>query len=55
MINHGRETLGKWVNDFKKKDLQEKLTIENAIGKRTQIEVGNLINLIEDMKMAVSA
>ena len=43
------------LNDLKKKDPQEKLTIENAKGKRTQIEVGNLINLIEDMKMAVSA
>ena len=43
------------LNDLKKKDPQEKLTVENAKGKRTQIEVGNLINLIEDMKMAVSA
>jgi len=43
------------LNDLKKKDPQEKLTIENAKGKRTQIEVDALINLIEDMEMAVSA
>ena len=43
------------LNDLKKKDPKEKLTIENAKGKRTQIEVGALINLIEDMELSVSA
>jgi DNA polymerase elongation subunit (family B) len=43
------------LNDLKKKDPQEELTIENAKGNRTKIKVENLINLIEDMEMAVSA
>ena len=43
------------LNDLKLKDPEESLTIENAKGQRTQIKVCNLINLIEDMEMAVSA
>jgi len=43
------------LNDLKKKDPEEELTVENIKGKRTKIQVGNLINLIEDMEMSVSA
>tara|TARA_R110000851_G_scaffold326019_3_gene494371 strand:- start:561 stop:2324 length:1764 start_codon:yes stop_codon:yes gene_type:complete len=43
------------LNDLKSKDPEEELTIENTKGRRTQIKVGELINLIEDMGMSVSA
>ena len=38
------------LNDLKNKDPEEELLIENIKGKRTQIKVKNLINLIIDNK-----
>ena len=66
-INIGKETMvGRIIdaddrnnrlglNDLKKKDPKEELVIENAKRKRTKIKVGELINLIQDMEMSISA
>ena len=66
-INIGKETMvGRIIdaddrnnrlglNDLKKKDPKEELIIENAKRKRTKIKVGELINLIQDMEMSISA
>lgn len=66
-LNIGKETLvGRIIdsddrnnrlglNDLKARDPEEVLIIENSRRKQTQIKVGNLINLIEDMKMSISA
>jgi DNA polymerase elongation subunit (family B) len=66
-LNIGKETLvGRIIdsddrnnrlglNDLKARDPGEVLLIENSKRKQTQIKVGNLINLIEDMKMSISA
>ena len=43
------------LNDLLARDPEEELIIENAKRKRTKIKVGGLVNLIKDMKMAVSA
>jgi len=43
------------LNDLLARDPEEELIIENAKRKRTKIKVGGLINLIRDMKLAVSA
>jgi len=43
------------LNDLKEKDPEEELIIKNAKDKPAKIKVGNLINLIEDMELAVSA
>jgi len=43
------------LNDLLAKDPNEELIIENAKRKRTKIKVSGLVNLIRDMKMAVSA
>ena len=43
------------LNDLLARDPNEELIIENAKRKRTKIKVGGLVNLIKDMKMAVSA
>jgi hypothetical protein len=66
-INIGKETMvGRIIdaddrnnrlglNDLLARDPEEELIIENAKRKRTKIKVGGLINLIRDMKLAVSA
>jgi DNA polymerase elongation subunit (family B) len=66
-LNIGKETLvGRIIdaddrnnrlglNDLKARDPEEVLLIENSKRKQTQIKVGKLINLIEDMKMSISA
>ena len=66
-LNIGKETLvGRIIdaddrnnrlglNDLKTRDPEESLLIENSKRKQTMIKVGKLINLIEDMKMSISA
>jgi DNA polymerase elongation subunit (family B) len=66
-LNIGKETLvGRIIdaddrnnrlglNDLKARDPEEVLLIENSKRKQTQIKIGKLINLIEDMKMSISA
>ena len=66
-INIGKETMvGRIIdaddrnnrlglNDLKQRDPEEELTIENAKRKRTKIKVGELVNLIQDMEMSLSA
>ena len=66
-INIGKETMiGRIIdaddrnnrlglNDLKRKDPEEELIIENVKRKRTKIKIGELINLIQDMKMSISA
>lgn len=43
------------LNDLKKLNPETELTLENSSRKRTKIEAGKLVNLIEDMGFAVSA
>jgi DNA polymerase elongation subunit (family B) len=43
------------LNDLKKLNPDTELTLENSQRKRTKIEAGKLINLIQDMGFAVSA
>ena len=43
------------LNDLLKRDPEEELIIENVKRKRTKIKVGELINLIQDMEMSISA
>jgi len=66
-INIGKETMiGRIIdaddrnnrlglNDLKRKDPKEELIIENVKRKRTKIKIGELINLIQDMEMSISA
>jgi DNA polymerase elongation subunit (family B) len=43
------------LNDLLRRDPEEELIIENVKRKRTKIKVGELINLIQDMEMSISA
>ena len=43
------------LNDLLARDPEEEITIENHRRKRTKIKVKGLVNLIQDMQMAVSA
>ena len=43
------------LNDLKLRDPEEELLIENHKRKRTRIKVGDLINLIIDMDLSISA
>jgi DNA polymerase elongation subunit (family B) len=43
------------LNDLKKLDPETELILENSQRKRTKIEAGKLVKLIEDMEFAVSA
>ena len=66
-INIGKETMvGRIIdaddrnnrlglNDLLKRDPEEELIIENVKRKRTKIKVSELINLIQDMEMSISA
>ena len=66
-INIGKETMvGRIIdaddrnnrlglNDLLARDPNEEVTIENHRRKRTKIKIGGLINLIQDMKLSLSA